>query len=230
MSQILRYKHQRTTNETHVEFNETVISTLNDHKTDLPEIAVPLDAYQKAFQAEKEAMNPAVKSIYTDEIDDQDVVRDNSAFGLQRTIEAATVHFDVDKRKAANNLSILLGRYRHLTRKTYDEETAAIDDLLREIETAHTADAELLGLGDWTAQLKKENDAFRSLMKARYKEISERPALRMVDARKETDRQYLNVLNYIESLATISAEPAKYDALIAEINSVVERYKNLMAR
>ncbi|MDR2474374.1 MAG: DUF6261 family protein [Bacteroidales bacterium] len=134
-----------------------------------------------------------------------------------------------NKRAAAQKIELVLEHYGNIAAKAFDQETAAIDDLLRELNDNHSADISALALGDWLARLDVENQTFKTLMANRYVEISQRPATRMKTARAEVDKAFRAMLNMIEALVMVNGNAA-YSAFIDELNAVSERYKNQLAQ
>ena len=63
----------------------------------------------------------------------------------------------------------------------------------------------------------------------RYTETSQRPTVRMRDARGNVDKCLRQILDRIEALALVNGIDA-YEAFIKELNAVSERYKNIMAQ
>ncbi|MDR0754983.1 MAG: DUF6261 family protein, partial [Prevotellaceae bacterium] len=110
-----------------------------------------------------------------------------------------------------------------------DDETAAINDLVRELNQPAAAQAiTLLGLEAWTNRLVEENSLFAALMTERYVETAEQTLFRMSQARTETDRYYHAIVSQIENLCL--AGSAVDETFIRELNAVVERFKNILAQ
>jgi hypothetical protein len=188
------------------------------------------NTYKIACDDETLALDIIVKSELTAEIGRQDTVRDSIFRGFSDAVKSAVRHFDPAKRKAAAKVENVLDHYGNISARTLDDETAAIDDLIRELHTAANSPlVDLLGLTDWLTQLQTENDALKALMQERYAEVAGRPAVRMKSARKATDIAFRALLNMVDALVLVKGE-ADYTAFIADINAVSKRYRDILAQ
>jgi hypothetical protein len=169
------------------------------------------------------------KSATTEQLAEADTTRDIVFRGFYNAVQSALYHFDAMKRAAAKRLQVVLDHYGNIGRKSYDEETAAITNLLQDFTSAYASDIALLGLGDWLAQLDADNKAFRNLMKTRYTEDAGKTDLRMKDVRKDTDRIYRDIIDRIEALMLINGE-TEYAPFVKELNVRVERFADILAQ
>jgi hypothetical protein len=177
-----------------------------------------------------EALDIIRKSDYTQEILEQDHVRDGIFRGFADAVQSALHHFNPAKREAAKRIETVVEHYGNIAAKNYDQETAAIDDLIRELAAGdYPSFISTLALNDWVTQLGNENQTFKSLMAERYTEVSQRPTARMRAARVETDKAFRTIINQIEALALVNGE-GDNEPFIKELNAVLERYKNIQAQ
>jgi hypothetical protein len=176
-----------------------------------------------------EALELIRKSATTEKIAEADTTRDLVLRGFTEAVHSAVNHFDDAKRDAARRLQVVLGHYGNLAIKSYDEETAAIYNLLQELTGANAADVSLLGLTDWVVQLEADNKAFSALMEARYAENAGKTELRMKNVRKELDRCYRDIIDFIDAKALVNGE-ATYAPFVKELNTRVERFAAILAQ
>jgi hypothetical protein len=224
---IIRFRYEHLRNEAHVEYNETVSGLITKYN---PQgIQIQSAAYKSSLNDEVSVLDVIRKSEYTIEISDQDHVRDEIFRGFDEAVQSACHHFDLNKRKSAEKIDVVLEHYGNIAAKTFDQETAAIDDLLRELNDNYSADITLLGLNDWLTQLAAENRKFKQLMSERYTEAAQRPKTRMKSARAETDKAFRSMLDMLEALLKVNGVDA-YMPFINELNAVSERYKNQIAQ
>jgi hypothetical protein len=227
---IIRLDLAQLRNETHVELNENVNRLIEDFTPGALGIVPQYQVYKPAFDAEVAVLDVIRKSEYTAEILDQDHVRDGIFRGFDEAVQSAQHHFVPAKQEAAKRIAVVFEHYGNISAKTYDQETAAIDDLIRELATGdYPTLVTLLGLNDWIIQLDVENQKFKNLMATRYTEASQRPTTRMKAARVETDKAFHSIIYQIEALALVNGIAA-YEAFIRELNAVFERYKNIQAQ
>jgi hypothetical protein len=228
--QIIRVHFENLRNEAHVELNETVIAAIDRYNPVQLGFGDVYAGYRQLVTTEVSLLDMMFRSGYTIEIHAQDRVRDQIFRGLSDAVSSGLNHFDAGKREAAGNLSVIFNHYGNITARTLDEETAALDDFLREF-ASDTASAciRTLGLADWTEQLEQENRKFKELMQARYSETAQRPSLRVHAVRLDVDRALRTILNFLDVMVTVHGL-APYELLIGELNAVFERYRNIQAR
>ncbi|MDR1197734.1 MAG: DUF6261 family protein [Prevotellaceae bacterium] len=215
-------------NETHVQFNENINGIFIKYSPQTLGIKALYDLYKSAFDNETAALDIIRKSELTAKITEQDNRRDSIYRGFADTVKGAMNHFDPACAQAAETLYDIFRHYGNIARKTLDDETAAINDLLRELSLPTAAQAvTLLGLTSWSNKLAEENTLFAELMTERYVEAAEQTPFRMKETRIETDRYYHAIVNQLENqwLTGVTA----LEAVIGEMNAVIERFKNILA-
>ncbi|MDR2414524.1 MAG: DUF6261 family protein [Odoribacteraceae bacterium] len=184
----------------------------------------------KRDDAEKH-LDTVKKSIFTGKIVEQDKVRDGTLRGFAMAVKSYLHHANAEKRDAATHLQIIIDNYGSMERRTYDDESAAIHDILTELATAGIAPlVALLGLGEWVAQLTADNNRFFELMHERYKEEANRPSS-MKESRAALAETQQALVDRVEALATLngldsSPELAEF---VAEYNAMAARYKRILA-
>ncbi|MDR2804742.1 MAG: DUF6261 family protein [Dysgonamonadaceae bacterium] len=226
---IIRIRLQRLKNETHVQFNENVNSVFvkyNPQELGFPALYYP---YKSAFDNETKALDFIRKSEITAKIAEQDSRRDQIYRGLVDTVKGEMNHFEPTHVQAAERLYDVFKHYGNIVQKTLDDETAAINDLVRELNLPVNAQAiQLLNLSAWLYRLTEENRLLAQYMTERYVEISERTPLRMKQTRIETDKYYHAIVGQIEN--QILAGAVVNPAFIRELNTVIERFKHILAQ
>ncbi|MDR2127421.1 MAG: DUF6261 family protein [Prevotellaceae bacterium] len=216
-------------NETHVEFNESIKRLFIKFNPQTVGIDALYNLYSAALDKELDSLDFIRKSEITSIISEQDRVRDNIYGGLVDSLKGATRHFDPAYSAAATLLLDVFKHYGNIPRKTLDDETAAIKDLLRELQQPALAAAlETLGFTNWVDKLAAENAAFEQLMMQRYEQTADKTQYRMKDTRKETDKYYHAIVSQIENMVLVGN--AAVDALIREMNTVISRFKHILAQ
>jgi hypothetical protein len=168
------------------------------------------------------------KSPETEQLVEADNARDTVFRGFADAVKSGLNHFDPAKREAARRLQIVFDHYGNIARKSYDAETASIYNFIQEMNDAYAADVAALGLGDWVTQLNDDNQAFEKLMETRYTETGGKTGLRMNDVRKETDRNYLDMLDRIDASILLNGD-AQYAPFVNALNVRADRYAGIIA-
>jgi hypothetical protein len=226
---ITRINLRKLKNETHVQLNEILDAIFVKYNPVTQGFSLLYGLYKAALNSEAEALDFIRKSEITEKIHEQDRVRDDIYRGLVDSVKGATKHFDPAYREVAHLLDNIIDHYGNIARKTLDDETAAINDLVRELDQPAPAQAlTLLGLTPWRNKLVEENETFTALMMNRYAEAAGKTPLRMRTARHETDKYYLAIVAQIENqyLAGVDIN----ETFLRELNAVIERFKNILAQ
>ena len=224
----LRYEHLR--NETHVEFHTIVNSLFVKYTPEALGIASLYPPYKSLYDDEVTALDIIRRSELTIEIEGKDHERDYVFRGFADNVKSFRNHFDPDKRRAAEKLEVILEHYGNIAAKTLDDETAAIEDLHRElIKQQNYIHVAALGLGEWLGYLVQVSRNLEQLMLVRYDETSQRPDIHMPSVRKELDKVFRSILDLLEALIRVNGEETN-KAFLAELNAVMERYKDILAQ
>jgi hypothetical protein len=227
---IIRFRYEHLRNEAHVEFHESVDNLFVKYPPESLGLAPLYAEYKPLLGAEISSLDVMRKSEHTVDLEDQDHKRDGLYRGFDDAVKSSLNHFAPAKLEAARKVQAILDSYGNIAAKPLDQETAAIDDLLRELATPnHAALIATLGLEDWLVELKAENQLFKKLMQERYEETAQRPTIRMRPARADVDKSLRAMQNRVEALVEVNGA-ASYEAFIRELNAIMERYKNLLAQ
>ncbi|MDR1644707.1 MAG: DUF6261 family protein [Tannerellaceae bacterium] len=224
---INKFNYTYLRNETHVEFHATISLLIEKVTAIALNIVAEYAAYKAAYDRETGLLDLIRTSRYTREIKEQDRKRNGIYRGFLLAVRSAMEHFDPAKRQAAKHIYFVLRAYGNICRKPLDAKTAAIDDLLRELN-GHPA-VGILGIGEWLTELQAVNQHFRNLMEARYHETSRRPTEQMRATRKEVDKLYMQMIRRLEALLIVQGDSVSA-GFVNELNVVVGRYKNIIAQ
>jgi hypothetical protein len=184
-------------------------------------------AYVDLVQKADVLLEQVSKSWLTGEIKHFDGERDRCINGLKAAVRALLKSPIQDKRVAANKLNILLNTYGDMAKMEYDAETAAVINLLQDLNGSkyaqHVKTAEL---GDWVTELERFNTRVDELVGERYAEKSEKPAEKLIEVRRDVDSSFGKLLTLIEG--TMIANPAHgLNEFVRELNIVIKHYKTL---
>ncbi|MDR0769552.1 MAG: DUF6261 family protein [Dysgonamonadaceae bacterium] len=163
-------------------------------------------------------------SGYTQQIAHADHLRDADIAGLSAAVKAFLVHYDPDKAEAARVLEIRLKAFHSsITKKTYEEESAAIDVLLHDLQSVYAAQVAMLDLSGWVSRLIISNDRFETLFASRNDEKAHKPQEKLREVRKEIDAVYADASTIIN--ATSISGNSSCDEFIANLNVELEYMK-----
>lgn len=215
-------------NEEHIKFHNDVHGLITQYTPALLGIEAKMIAYVDAIGIENKALNPVRASDVTEEVSDADFDRDSTHRGFGGTIRSALKHFDPNVAKAAGRIYRLLDAAGDVTIKPYDQETAAINKLIEELEGAYAADVATVGVASWVQGLKAKNQAFDALLNQRYAENKAKFYHAMKAARFETDKSYRAIVKRIHALIEVNGE-ANFTDFVTELNQRIESRIQVLA-
>ena len=187
-------------------------------------------AFEQAVTDEDQSFKIVQKSALSKEIELADKKRDTTFAGLRAQVKAQVKHFDADAAAAAYRLQVLFDAYGDIARKSLDQETADITNLVQDLNGKHKADVETIGFTSWVEQLDTENQSFDALMKQRFDEYAEKTAItRLRTARGATDDAYRAIVTRVNAGIVFNGEE-KYRSFVLDLNVRIDRYNNVMAQ
>ena len=227
---IIRIILRNLRNEEHFRFM-TIVKAFLELKTpeEMGLTRELVNDFESKHNDEDIALEQLVKSGYTNKIKNADAERDDIFKYLKNTVKTFLKHFDAAKREAAESLTILFNKYGDVASKDYDNETAAVYNIIQDLYDKYSAEVALLGIGDSVEKLEELNDICGSLIDNRDLEKSEKPAIKVPEARKAIDNCYMEIVARIEAFMLLN--PAcSLEPEINKLNATITRYKNRMAQ
>jgi hypothetical protein len=220
-------------NNRHYRFGGEVEEILLSAGDEILRLKLPLNEWLQAYVKEGEAQRKYRKSALTEDIREADKKRDITFRGMASLIRAALNHYDAVKLAAAKRLQVVMDVYGNVSKRSMDEETSALGNLITELLEKHAADVKAMALKEWITELARLNGVLAELVHRRDTESADRngPALKTV--RLEADEKYRILMQCIESLyfmAESEEEKERYAALIRRLNAMIERYNNIIAQ
>jgi hypothetical protein len=164
------------------------------------------------------------KSDYTQKIAEADHRVDNVLIGIRAVVVAALHHVDPTWREAAQSLKNRLDAFGDIARKSYDAETAAVNILLRDLNSAEYVNkVALIGLAPWVAELQAAETLFEALLEERNVEAADKPQGNLKDVRRAIDVIYHRMIERIGAAATLD-DTDLYTQFINELNAEIARF------
>lgn len=226
---ILHAKLPRFTNEEHFQFQTGFKGLVEKYTPETLDIGAAWAVYVPAYNKEDGTLNVIRKNPLTADISEADDRRDALGTGLFYTVKGATYHYSAAKREAAGRVQIVVENYGNINRKSYDEQTAAINSMVKDLQTGYADDIATLGLEKWVTELAAANKDFEELMQRRYEAEAGKPQYTMKTAREEVDDAYRAVTERIGALIIVNGEEA-YADFVNDLNERIERYNNAVSR
>jgi molybdopterin converting factor small subunit len=171
------------------------------------------------------------KSKFTKEKEDLDKERDKCIKGISKIIDGYTDHYDEKIKEAAEILLAKIDTYgSSIADQNYPTETTSLTG----ITTAFTTEKiyiqalETLHLAEWSQLMKEKNDTFRDRYLASIEEKALVDEEKVKDLRITIGQDYGELKKHINAHLTLT--PENYQALVAEINSLLDEFNGLLNR
>jgi hypothetical protein len=232
----MNFKKYLATNALHLGFFIELVNLIMKFGVDVLKVLVPFEVLRACVAKEDLCYKVVRKSNISALKEKSDHARDMIILSIKDIIKSALRHFDENICEAAKRLKILFDAHDNpqpIIKLPYDAETAAIKNLLQDLEGKFAADVEITGLTTWVKELRKRNDDFEELAKAYNEQQSEKPLYRPKEVRKETDQAYQDLLTVIKGNIIDEADgkgEALYTPFITELNTLVKHYNDLIAQ
>lgn len=227
--QIEKLKAEKLRNEEHFQFQTEFNDLVIRFTPETLGIEFAYAAYEPLYLNENTALDVIRKSDLTPEISTADHTRDTTNRGFCDIIKGAQNHFLPAKCEAANRIQIVIDHYGNINTKTYDEQTAAINSLVEDLNKDYSDDMATLGVGDWITKLQANNNKFEALMDERYSADAGKTQLKMKDVRFEVDTAYRNIIERVDALVVVNGQEI-YAPFVKELNERVGKYNNTLAQ
>lgn len=214
----------RMNNGAHFLYNTDFYARVDADTAVKEKITEALARYKQAIDLEDEALKISQKSLNTDKIVEFDSKRDSLFIAVKSVVKAQLAVSNPEIHNAAVKIMQLIKDYGIDVKGQLDKETGLMVNLIYDLENKCADEVEKLGLGLFLSQLKEANNNVRTYTDSRNKELLEKPAYKLAEARKLTDAAYLEVVKLINAHAVLEGT-ALYKNLITLQNQEIIHYK-----
>jgi hypothetical protein len=169
------------------------------------------------------------KSFYTAKMKTADTGRDDCITGMKMAVKAALKSADPDKKDAATRLDMMFGKYGNVPKMEYDAESAAIYNMLQDVDGKYAEDVKTLELTHWVTDLKRFNADFLALRNKRRTEKADKPDQTLEQVRREVDASLGNLLKVFEVVMMTNPDHG-LEAFVKDLNILGKHHRTLFAQ
>ena len=215
-------------NGDHLHYNQQVEKLVEDTGPQLLGIDGVWHSYTDMIEEEDKVMALTSKSPETDELAAADRERDLLVSWLGYQLNADVHHYDLMRRQAGHRIRVVFKSFDNIVRKDYNEETANINTLCKELTSNHVDDVATLQLSDWIEKVTISNQKFDGLFIARVKDIAEKTLVRMKGLRVDMDDSYRNIIKRINAKIILNGDQG-VAGFVNQMNELIDYYHDQMA-
>ena len=231
-NRVTRINTRKMRHETYAQYAERIIAAVDKHGPGAIGIKASSDEVKAAFTVFLLCLDYINKSGVTAKLKDQDKVRDELIKGLTALVKSYLHHPDEALREAATALMLILDHYWSIPNRPYDDETTAIDDMLREFALpAQVARITSLSIAPQVANFRAANERFKALIDERDSEVAQRPKVSMKEARAAVEEKFSDMIDRLESIIVLHGIDFSEElaAFVPEYEAITQRYKHILA-
>lgn len=216
----------RYRNGEYLQYIKDVLDLVNKQDVDVLELTQQRNELTTNVNTIDATYQQSLGSALTQEIIDLDTRRDNAMIGIRAVASGFLYHYNTATKKQAQDIINTISIYgSDITRKNYQEETAVLNSLIKDLETKEevTVAIAALSLNDWLAELKAANEAFTGKYLERVEETAANPSTSIIELRALTSIAYKNLISHIEAHNVLSNTVA-YNTMLVEIEVLTKQY------
>lgn len=215
-----------------LQFFSDVVERCHRFDTAALEISPVVDALSSKVNKLADVYNKEMGSDITELLTETDANRDNALMGIKTVCEGYVYHRDKTISDAANQIVRSIIRHGKLvTRMNYQAETSVIDAILKDwsAEPELAAALENLGLLDWVAVLRAENEQFSATYQNRVDDKLKNLGLSFSELRAESINAFKALTDSIFAHSIIKKQ-AEYSQLADALNLIIADYNAIIDR
>jgi hypothetical protein len=214
----------RLRNEAHYEIMVVVDSLLSKFSAVKSLINMFYTLFLQLLNREKLLVDASKKSPQTEELAEIDKRIDRDVTAIRDAAKSAMNHFTPVIAKAGKELYNRLKEFGNIREKPYEEESAAVQVLVNDLQTKFAAQVTTVGLSPWVSELSAAETAFTTTYLQRNAEDAARSQDSMKEVRKEIEEVYRKMTVLIENNLNTTGETT-CGQFVRELNEAI-KYAN----
>jgi hypothetical protein len=215
-------------NEEHFQLMTDVSRLIEIAGAETLEIPLLFPVFKGLLSKEDIALEIIRKNRLSESIADADAKRGSVYRGFVLLIKTYNHSSIAAKVRAAQNIQVIIEHYGDFRKKSYNEETASINNFLQDINDRCVADIAVLDAQDWITDLADANQTFDNLMNQRFDENAGREIVNMNKVRKEIITVYEQIVEHINASMLLNGETV-YADFVKKLNERIAYFKNTLA-
>ncbi|MDR3328854.1 MAG: DUF6261 family protein, partial [Prevotellaceae bacterium] len=216
------FHYQR--NEAHLEFLLEFRKLLDKFPEARAQVEPLCGAFDPLLALEQKLVDAARASSFTQLLAEADHRIDRDVAAIKAAIASALHHFDPTVAEAARALHDRLKVFGNIRAKAYEEESAAVQQLLHDLQGQLAQQVRLVvGLQAWVQELATAEAEFVSLFERRNTELADRPQENLRSVRRQVEEVYHKITACLDTDLILHGEE-RCGELARQLNEEVKYF------
>jgi hypothetical protein len=169
-------------------------------------------------------------SVKTETLSEFDTSRDCTWSGIKGRLRATLLCPFEEEVASAKALLRIFDLYGNIREMSYNEETAALTNLIEDLENRENAThCNTVGITGWVDALKQQNIAFQALLDERNEELAGKESGDVKTARAAIDPEYETMVQRMNAAVTLDMATPEIEKFIRELNQRIKYYNETLA-
>ncbi|MDR3267962.1 MAG: DUF6261 family protein [Tannerella sp.] len=223
MNLINSVRFSRLRAEAHYQFLLVFINLVDTFHAVRDLVAILIDRFRELLAREEFAIDFERKSPITKKLGDADHRIDKALTGMRSIINANLYSSNTAEVDAAQVLEVRFHTFGNIRQKPYEEESTAVQILVRELQQKYVQEVVTLGLVNWLNELGSAEQLFTQLFVERNAELANRPKESLREIRREIEDVYSKMIALVEADAIAHGNVNSSD-FILQLNGQVKYF------
>ena len=186
-------------------------------------------SFSTALAAEDSALRTELGSIRSKTIDDLDTLRDTTWSAILLRVKSTLLSPIQTEAESALIIQRIIDLYGDLRAITYNEETAAISNLVSNLMLpAYSTHLSVIGIFTWVNELKMQNEQFQTVFNDRNAEFADRESGDVRAVRILIDPIYRKISDRINASVVLETAKPAAGIFISQLNEKIKYYKTTL--
>jgi len=186
-------------------------------------------AFYTALMAEDSAMRVELGSIKSKSIEDLDKLRDRTWNAISLRVNSCLLSPIANEVESATIIRRAIDLYGDLRAKSYNEETAGLSNLVADLQNeSNTEHVDSIGIMQWIAELKVQNEQFQAIFNERNAEFAGRESGDVRAIRLQIDPLYQQLVEIINATLVMGIAKPAATSFVTQLNEKIKYYKTTL--
>jgi hypothetical protein len=223
MNLINSIRFSRLRAEAHYQFLLVFINLVDTFHAVRDLVAILINEFREALSREEAAIDFERKSPVTKRLGEADRRIDKAVIGMKSIVNANLYSSNPAAVDAAQVLDDRFHSFGNIGQRPYEEESTAVQILVRELRQKYVQEVAVLGLETWVNDLDAAEQLFTQLFVERNAELAYRPRESLREIRRETGNIYFKMIALVEADAIARGNVNSSD-FILQLNGQIKYF------